>query len=243
MKTLKKILPAAIAAAAVLVTAAPAQANSLEGSVGVASMYLFRGMDAGDGAPEVYGDITWDIGAGIYASAWMSNSSSGPETDFIAGWSQDFGGFTIDIGAVNYYYAHNDDADNFGDSSEAYLGLGFAGVEFYYYDNVAGSSGYSYFSLGYSYDKYSILFGQVEDGGQRYIDEDFPNLGKENWSGDYQHIDFSYAMTDNLTFTVSQVIDRSASIDSVNYSKNSELNEMVGEDDTLFVVSYNIPIQ
>ena len=45
--------------------------------------------------------------------------------------------------------------------------------------------------------------------------------------GDYSHLDLGYQYNDNLSFTVSKVIDT---------------DDDTQEDDTLFVVSYSLPI-
>ena len=55
---------------------------------------------------------------------------------------------------------------------------------------------------------------------------------------DYTHIDISYAYNDNLTFTVSQIIDQ----DEIQLIGNEKKYEN-RDDDTLFVLSYSLPIE
>ena len=68
----------------------------------------------------------------------------------------------------------------------------------------------NYYTLGYSYDKYGVTVGTWD------FEADDSN---------YTHVDLSYALTDELGFTVSKIVD-------------SEAGNMDDNDDTLFVVTY-----
>ncbi len=235
MKTMKTLLATGIAAAAM---AAPAMAE-LSASAAVSNLYLFRGVDQDPGNAAVSGDITYSTG-GFYASAWASSSGGSEEVDLILGWGGEFGGVGVDVGAISYYYPGLAPYDSGNELVEAYLGLSFAGVEFYYYDNVTGKNvgdsnsfgvygddGFVYYTLGYSMGKWSALLGMAD-----------PDEAKgQSWDNDYTHLDISYAFNDNLSFTVSKVIDLDDEINA-----NTSFSGAI-DDDVNLVVSYSIPLK
>lgn len=242
MKKVKNLLTTSAAAAAIALSAAPAMAE-LEASAAVSNIYLFRGVDqnAGDGA--VSADLVYS-NSGFYAGIWASSSAgNGGEIDTFAGWSGAFGDLGLDIGLLNYYYPGNNLIDSWGtDLTEAYLGLSFAGLELYYYDNVAGNNafgalsddGFTYTTLGYSMGQFSALVG-LADG-----EEESGN----SHDNDYTHLDLTYAFNDNLSFTVSKIIDaddellgKKAIVGSTAKGLSYGL-----DDDALLVVSYSIPL-
>ncbi|MFT5032474.1 MAG: hypothetical protein ACI9OO_000405 [Bacteroidia bacterium] len=226
MKKVKNILTASAAAAAIALSAAPAMAE-LEASAAVSNIYLFRGVDQGGGSAAVSGDLVYSNSTGLYAGAWVSSASSygnGGEIDTFAGWSGSFGDFGVDVGLLDYYYpgGGNDSDDLFRGLTEFYLGLSFAGVEFYYYDQITGKStaldDNTYMSLGYGMSKFSVVLGIAD-----------PEEAKgQKGDSDYVHLDVGYAYNDNLSFTLSQVIDKDDSV--------------VMEDDLQVVLSYSIPL-
>lgn len=216
-------LTAAMMAGAVAPTFA---ADGLSASAAVASSYLWRGIDLGSGTPAVSGDIHYTV-AGAYGGVWASSgdTSFGTEYDLYVGYGLDLSGFTIDLSVWNYNYSGlaagpTVTDETFKESSEAILALGFAGATFKYYDNIAsdgnldGSAGYEYYSLGYGAAGFTGLVG--------YADPD----GDDN---NYTHIDLSYAYNENLSFTVSKVVD-------------VETDDMMN-DDPIVVVAYNLPIK
>lgn len=218
MKTMKTLLASGLVAAAV---AAPAMAE-LEASAAVSSQYLFRGVDQGGGGA-VSGDLTYS-NSGFYAGTWISSLGLGGDTnseiDFFAGWGGEFGGLGVDIGAINYYYPGDDGLDGLGgEFSEAYLGLSFAGAEFYYYDNIAGDNGYVYYSLSYGMGPVSVLLGIADP----------EEAAGQTFENDYMHLDVTYAYNDNLSFTLSQIVDKD--------------DELMMEDDLQAVVTYSLPIK
>lgn len=206
---------------------APAAANAeVSASVAVANMYLWRGQDLGNGDAAVSGDLSFST-AGFYTGVWGSSgdSSAGTEYDLYAGYGAEFGGVSVDLSVWNYMYPSSDkadnDTDNFGGLSEAILSVGFAGLSVTAYDNIAGGSGYEYYTVSYSYDAFSILVGKHDNVGG--VDED---TGLYAPAEDVTHVDLSYSYNDNLTFTISQNVD----------------NE--GDDDNAkFVVGYSLPIE
>jgi hypothetical protein len=127
---------------------------------------------------------------------------------------------SFDLGIVNYVNPGDDAADTLGAESEAYIGLAIAGFEFYYMDNISGEdSGYQYLSASYSYDRYAFLLGQANP-------TEAAGLGYDE---DYLHLDLSYAVNNNLTFTLSKVIDVA--------------EQAMMDDDAQFVVSLSLPLE
>ncbi len=226
MKKVKNLLTTSAAAAAIALSATPAMAE-LEASAAVSNIYVFRGVDQGGGNGAVSGDLVYSSDTGLYVGTWVSSAggfSNGGEIDTFAGWSGEFGGFGIDVGLLDYYYpGANGAADDWGKGlTEAYLGLSFAGVEFYYYDQISGKStaldDNTYMSLGYGMGKFSAVLGMA----------DFEEATGATFDNDYMHLDVSYAYNDNLSFTLTQIVDKD--------------DELVMEDDLQVVVSYSIPL-
>lgn len=202
---------------------APTAANAeVSASVGVANMYLWRGQDLGQGDAAVSGDLSYS-NSGFYTGVWGSSgdAASGTEYDLYVGYGAEFGGVSVDLSVWNYIYPSNPTGQNdtFGELSEAILSLGFAGFSFTAYDNIAGGSGYEYYTLGYSYDAFAITVGKHDNIGSTAG-------GIYTPAEDVTHVDLSYAYNDSLSFTVSQNVD------------NEE-----GDDNAKFVVSYSLPIE
>lgn len=199
-----------------------ASAVEVSGSVGVANMYLWRGVDLGQGDAAVSGDLSVSA-AGFYGGVWGSSGDveSGTEYDLYVGYGAEFGGVSVDLSVWNYMYPSIEepsDLDDFGGLSEAVLSLGFAGFGVSVYDNIAGGSGYEYYTVSYSYDAFTVLVGKHDNVG--YIDDTMTYVPGE----DMVHVDVKYAFNDNLTFTLSQQVDQES------------------DDDLKFVVSYSLPI-
>jgi len=210
---------------------APTAANAeVSASVGVANMYLWRGYDLGNGDAQVSGDLSYS-NSGFYTGVWAASGDSavGTEYDLYVGYGAEFGGVSIDLSLWNYMYPSSpfDDVDgdgtddnildDFGGLTDAVLSIGFAGFAVTAYDNIAGSSGSAYYTVSYGYDAFSILVGKHDVRGP---DED----AGEPTGNSMTHVDLSYAYNDNLSFTVSQQVDKET------------------DDDPKVVVSYSLPI-
>ncbi len=169
-------------------------------SAGVASTYLWRGYDLGSGTPAVSGDLNYSA-AGFYTGIWGSSgdTGSGTEYDLYAGYGMAFGQdgmFTVDLSIWNYNYPtgsvdEGEDETDFGDLSEVVLSLGAGPIAFTYYDNVAGGSGYAYYTLAGTFGDFTLLGGMHDE-----TDGTSPT-----------HLDLTYAYNDNLAFTFSQFVD------------------------------------
>ncbi|MBB3048839.1 uncharacterized protein (TIGR02001 family) [Litorivivens lipolytica] len=244
MKKVKTVLATSAAAAAIALGSTPAMAE-LEASVAVSNIYVFRGVDqnAGDGA--VSGDLVYSHSSGLYAGVWASSAAgNGGEIDTFAGWSGSFGDLGVDVGLLNYYYPGANQFDSWlSDLTEAYLGLSFAGAELYYYDNVTGNNGFNalsddgftYTTLSYSMGQFSALLGMADGEEEQGAEHD----------NDYMHLDLTYAFNDNLSFTVSKIVDaddellgKKATVGSTAKGLNYTL-----DDDALFVVTLSLPIK
>lgn len=223
-------LSVAVLGSAGLATTANAElpAGELAASAGVASMYLFRGIDMGDGSAAVYGDLVYSVG-GAYVGVWGTSGDStlGNEYDLIAGYNGEVGGFSYGIGVINYNYSDaglrdgvlGEDDDTTGELTELVATLGYGPVSAAYYDNVAGLSGYEYYTLSGTMDKFTLLAGMHD-----YQDED----------ADMTHVDLRFAYNDRLSFTLSKVVDDDSEDESAGIDGY--------DDDLKFVVSYSLPI-
>jgi len=254
---MKSTISKAVRLATLGLTAAGAMAVSqttmaevdVSASAGVASAYLFRGVDLGNGNGAVFGDITASSG-GAYASVWASSgdASLGSEYDLILGYSMEMGDFTIDAGVVNYLYPSDDASDSIGDFSEVYLNIGFGAVGFSYSDNVAGDNGYEYYALSAEHGSFSAVLGYADK-------QDKAEFNGEKASTDYTHFDMTYAYNDNLSFTISKVIDFDRDLDANEAFSSDDYDALSADlkaeydgltfidDDLLFVVSYSLPIK
>jgi hypothetical protein len=233
-KMLKKSLLASSVAAVLSLGVMPAMAeeeasgpNYVSATVGVANLYLWRGLNLSDGgsAGSIYGSLDWSHDLGFYAGVWgaSGDESLGTEYDLYAGYTFETGDFSADLMLANYVYSDNGD-EPFGDDtgSDVILSLGYAGVEGSYTKRIAGG-GYddAYFTLGYSYDAFGLNVGYQQLS-------DYEGEGED---ASYTHVDINYAFNDNLSFTVSKVVDRS--------SDGGKLDD-VASDSTLFVVAYDM---
>lgn len=235
----KQLLVGTLAAAVMAGATASAMADDgLAASAGVASAYLWRGIDLGDGSAAVSGDIHYSM-AGAYAGVWGSSGDSalGSEYDLYAGYALALGGLGIDLSVWNYNYSDSATGNSYRDDttaeiSDVILGLSFAGATLKAYNQVAGGSA-EYYTLSYGMNGITGLVGYHDQFG-----------GAE----DYTHFDLSYAYNGNLSFTISKIVDDAENNDLVDDDNDPitpmvDVDDLGGDDDLLFVVSYTLPIQ
>lgn len=223
----KKIIVGTLAASALsagsIATTAYAE-GEVSASAAVSNMYLSRGVDLGDGAAAVSGDLVYS-NSGAYAGVWMSSGDTGlgQEYDLFAGYAMDItDDVSVDVSVWNYNYPDAGIAagvlgtrdETFGELTEIVLSLSAYGASVSILDNVAGASGYIYYAFGYGLGDFSATFGSHS------FDDDSNNMS---------HLDISYAYNDNLSFTVSKIVDEEV--------------EGTYDDDTVFQVSYSFPIK
>lgn len=112
----------------------PASPHTLTGNLSLVSDYRFRGIDQTFGKPALQGGFDYAHSSGFYAGNWNSNVNSGAgfpeanlEMDFYGGYKTSFGDFSIDVGAIYYYYPGSDaaplGASGTVDNKEVYLGV------------------------------------------------------------------------------------------------------------------------
>jgi len=223
-------------------------------SVAVSNLYLFRGIDLGEGRAMVSGDLIASSN-GFYGGVWATSGdkASGSEYDLFVGYATEIEGVSVDINITNYMYSGWDAGDSFGDYSEIFLNVGYGPFSIDYQVNVAdgsyssgedteaakraGLSGFQYIAFNASFKKYTATLGFADVSN---YSESNPlttdNVGSVGT--DYTHLDISYAYNDNLTFTVSQIIDQ----DDIQLI-GSETKYENRDDDMLFVLSYSLPIE
>lgn len=226
MKLTKRALTSAVAASVLATGAiAPMAHAEVSASVGVASTYLWRGIDLGSGTPAVSGELGYAT-AGFYTGIWGSSgdTGAGTEYDLFVGYGTSFGEddlFSIDVSLWNYVYPTVPGEPDFFDLSELVVAFGVGPVALTIYENVAGASGYRYATLGGTWGDFALTVG-VHDNhrySQRHPDDD------DIVDSRPVHVDLTYAYNDNLSFTFSQfVADEPA------------------DDNLKFVVSYSMPI-
>ncbi len=230
----KTVIASAVAAASVM---APAIASAeVSGSLGIASMYLWRGQDVSAGTANVSGSLDFTTEMGFYAGSWVSSAgtpvfgttdgtdivgTTSTETDFYAGFGGEAGGLSYDISYWTYVYPEADVGA--GELAELIASVGMAGFTFTGYVSANDLSDSDeenfgddlYFTLGYEYEAFGVTVGTWD------LDADDSN---------YTHVDLSYSPVENLTFTVSKVVD------------SDEFAPVTDDQDPLFVVGYSFDI-
>ena len=223
----KTVIASAVAAASVM---APAiAAAEISGSLGIASMYLWRGQDVSAGTANVSGSLDFTTDVGLYAGTWVSSAgtsvnsegTTSTETDFYAGFGGEAGGLSYDLSYWTYVYPEDDVGA--GELAEVIASVGMAGFSLTGYvsaNNLSDSDEENfgddlYLTLGYEYDKFGVLVGTWD------LDADDAN---------YTHVHLSYSPIENLTFTVSKVVD------------SDEFAAVTDDQDPLFVVGYSFPL-
>jgi uncharacterized protein (TIGR02001 family) len=218
----KKLLAYSAAASTLLIgNLAMASADGkLSASATVSNVYLWRGKDLGQGAAAVSGDLIYSM-RGAYGGVWMSSgdSASGQEYDLFAGYNTKMGEVTLDLSLWNYNYSGAspfvvENNDTTGELSEVVLSVSAYGANISILDNVAGDPGYYYYTFGYGMNDVSAKLG-------------FHSFDNDN--NNMTHLDVSYAYNDNLSFTVSKVVDEEV--------------EGTYDNDPIFQVSYKLPIK
>ena len=196
-------------------------------SVSVSNMYLFRGLDLGNGSAMVSGDLIASKD-GAYGGVWATSgdASLGSEFDLFVGYATEIEGVSVDISVVNYVYPADDAADSFGDVSDIYLNVGYGPFSVDYQANVAdgnissdgkelakaaGMSGYQYVALNGTFKQFTATLGFADYNNYSTSNELVPpgddsGISVSDVGTDYTHLDISYAYNDNLTNGKSEVI-------------------------------------
>jgi uncharacterized protein (TIGR02001 family) len=189
MKTFSKGLLAAavLAASATTATVAHAEAELEVGaSVGVSNFYLWRGQDLGNGAAQVWGDLSATYG-GAYGGIWASSGDDalGNEYDLYAGYGSEVLGLTYDVSVWSYNYPDTfaGESTNFADLTDGILTIGYGPVSYTHIKTIAGGSGTAYQSYDLALGDFTLTYGD-----HKAVDTE-------------DHFSIAYGYNDNLTFT------------------------------------------
>jgi hypothetical protein len=211
MKTLSKAVAVASLLSAGIMSAQVANAVEVGASAAVSNMYLWRGKDLGNsssdfdgdgkddqsngGVAAVSGDLNVSMG-GAYAGVWTSSgdANGGQEYDLYVGYGMETGPVAIDASVWTYVYpSGGTSSDSMFDLSELIVSASVGDASVTWYETLtADSAEYRYITLGYGMDKVSATLGLT------LSDTD---------ATEYTHLDVSYAATENLSFTYSQIVD------------------------------------
>jgi uncharacterized protein (TIGR02001 family) len=132
---------------------------TITGNAGLFSDYRFRGISQTNKKPALQGGIDISHASGFYVGNWNSNVDSllyndaNLEMDFYGGYKLPLGDFTLDVGALYYFYPGSGGGGKTKiDNTELYIGGGFGP-----------------FSLKYSH-AVSDFFGATDSKNSYYID-------------------------------------------------------------------------
>ena len=206
MKTLSKAIAIASLVSASALTAQVAQAEvEVSASAAASNMYLWRGTDLGavtttDGTdtytgstPAISADLSVSM-SGAYAGVWTSSGDAalGQEYDLYVGYGLEAGGVSIDASLWTYIYP-SDAANSEFKTSDLVVGLGYADASFTLYEPITSNKDeLRYMTLGYGMGDVSATVGIYT---------------AKPTAKEYTHVDISYAATENLSFTYSQIVD------------------------------------
>ena len=211
MKTFNKTLIAAATLTTFGLAAAPA-AVALDASASVATSYLWRGQDLGQGDAALAVDLSDSMGAVSYG-LWVSSgdATNGTEYDLYASYAGSVGEIGYSVGAAQYNYPGKAGKE---ESIEYIYGLSYGPLSVTLFDAEEGE--YEYTVVGYEAGAYSFAYGEHDDGVPGSADNN------DNMS----HFDVSYAVNDSLSLTLSTVLDSDNEAD---------------DDETTVVASYTLP--
>ncbi|MDB5429549.1 MAG: hypothetical protein JWP35_665 [Caulobacter sp.] len=185
-------------------------------NVGVATDYVFRGLDqtAPGSEGEAFGGVDVTSNA-LYGGVWVSNTGptndKGFEYDIYAGYKPVMGSVTLDLGAIFYGYTDSDsgfvtsDANMFELKAAATdtIGSGTIGAAVYYSPNFVGkanfdngdASVYGELNAGYTFSNKATLSGAI---GKQWVDDSVYSVdGYTTWN-----LGVTYPITDHVTIDV-----------------------------------------
>lgn len=199
MKTFNKTLIAAATITTFGLAAAPA-AVSLEASASLATSYLWRGLELGEGSAALAVDLSGSTGAVSYG-LWVSSGdgsdtnedgtsgAGSTEYDIYASYSGEVNGIGYTLGYASYNYPTL--GVGFDDAAEYIYGLSYGPASVTRFDEKDGDGEYTV--VGYEAGAFSFAYGDHD-------------------AVDRQHFDVSYAVNDSLSVTVSKLDDADATV-------------------------------
>ena len=186
MKTFNKTLIAAATITTFGLAAAPT-ALALDASASIATSYLWRGHELGNGDAALAVDLSGSTGAISYG-LWVSSgdqetgagddAEGGTEYDIYASYGGEVNGIGYSIGYASYNYPSR--GVSFDDAAEYIYGLSYGPASVTIFDGK--DSDYEYTVVGYEAGAFSFAYGDDETD---------------------THFDVSYAVNDSLSLTVS----------------------------------------
>ena len=118
------------ASALTVLFTAPAAAEGLTSNLSFKSDYVFRGISKTDENPAIQGGFDYEDPSGVHVGVWGSNTDfdttddGSLELDLYAGYGDEIGKLSYDVGGIYYYYP-GADSDLELDFMEAYLALAY----------------------------------------------------------------------------------------------------------------------
>lgn len=195
MRLSKLVCASIIASSSTFALMTPVAANAaVSGSIGVHSKYVLRGIfEENDGAA-VQGSIDYTNDSGFYLGWWGSSlsysyaadgsdpyTSTGFENDIYGGFAGEAGGFSYNVGFIQYYYLSVDDSD----LTELVLGAGYGpvGIQAQYLltDGWWGNAGDIYWTVNYSTSLPKDFTFDASLGYYTYNDDDSDN-DEKSWT-------------------------------------------------------------
>ena len=177
MKTFNKTLIAAATITTFGLAAAPT-ALALDASASIATSYLWRGHELGNGDAALAVDLSGSTGAISYGLWVSSGDSTSTEYDIYASYGGSVGEVGYSIGYASYNYPSR--GVSFDDAAEYIYGLSYGPASVTVFDGK--DSDYEYTVIGYEAGAFSFAYGDDETD---------------------THFDVSYAVNDSLSLTVS----------------------------------------
>jgi len=181
MKTFNKTLIAAATLTTFGLAAAPT-ALALDASASLATSYLWRGTELGNGDTALAVDLSGSTGAISYGLWVSSGDSTSTEYDIYASYGGSVGEVGYSIGYASYNYPST--GVGFDDAAEYIYGLSYGPASVTVFDGKG--TDYEYTVVGYEAGAFSFAYGDDETT---------------------THFDVSYAVNDSLTLTVSEPED------------------------------------
>lgn len=199
-KISRLILAASLAAPAMVFMPMSAQAGTTA-NIGVANMYLWRGLDVSDSSAQVSGTLQYNHDSGFYVGGWASSiwAGAGYELDLYGGYGGSVGDVTYDISYWEYLYPEAgalDDKLSDTDASDIVLSVGygmFSAAAYIIADSDSPDG--IYFTLGVSSGKFGATFGTWTG--------DITDSDAGAAQTDYSHVTLSYNPIESLTFKLS----------------------------------------
>ncbi|EMR14201.1 hypothetical protein MPL1_00697 [Methylophaga lonarensis MPL] len=141
-------------------------------SVELASDYVFRGISFSDNKPAISGSFDYEHISGFYTGIWSSSIAGGSEINVYGGFASEIGdtGIGYDIGVLRYIFPGDSEFNN---------------------NEVYGALSYSYFTLGYAYDKNFEGSGEKVHYWNVAFDYELPIFDGVDFTAAYGYSDFS----------------------------------------------------